>query len=84
MPLLTAADTHVGQKRPHNEDAFLVLQPEQTQSSTLPVDYLLLVADGMGGHAKGEVASSYIRDFFSTTINSGLCPIFGRIRAQRI
>ena len=39
--------TDVGMKRNHNEDAYLV-NPEQG---------FALVADGMGGHAAGEVAS---------------------------
>lgn len=39
--------THVGRKRAHNEDSFHLLTGER----------LALVADGMGGHASGEVAS---------------------------
>jgi protein phosphatase len=47
MRLSAIGATDVGRKRDHNEDAFLVLQEEQ----------LFCVADGMGGHACGEVAS---------------------------
>src|SRR5918998_1772485 len=39
--------THVGRRRQHNEDAFLVEDEAK----------LFLVADGMGGHAAGEIAS---------------------------
>ncbi len=40
--------TDVGRKRDHNEDSFLVDEDMQ----------LYVVADGMGGHAAGEVASA--------------------------
>lgn len=39
--------THVGRQRQHNEDTFLVSEDAG----------LYLVADGMGGHAAGEIAS---------------------------
>lgn len=47
MKLRYAGMTHVGMKRAHNEDN-LALVPEES---------LYIVADGMGGHASGEVAS---------------------------
>lgn len=47
MKIKYAGQTHVGMKRPHNEDTML----------TIGEHNLYVVADGMGGHASGEVAS---------------------------
>jgi PPM family protein phosphatase len=53
-----AGDTHVGRKRETNQDSLLLASEED----------LFVVADGMGGHLSGEVASQIaidtIRDFY--------------------
>lgn len=58
--------TDRGRTREHNEDAFLVadltartasLQPEVQEHQLGPKGTLLVVADGMGGAAAGEIAS---------------------------
>ncbi len=58
MRLEAVGETHVGSKRNHNEDAFAIVDE-------VP---LCIVADGMGGHAAGEVASRLavfsVREYF--------------------
>lgn len=61
MKIRYAAKTDVGMKRSHNEDYFSLVEDEQ----------LFMVADGMGGHASGEVASKMaaeaINEFYQRT-----------------
>ena len=47
MRVRFAGETNIGMKRTHNEDSFFLPEEER----------LAIVADGMGGHASGEVAS---------------------------
>jgi protein phosphatase len=58
MELQAFGLTHVGRQRQHNEDAFLVANEAG----------LFLVADGMGGHAAGEIASRIAVDSISEFI----------------
>jgi len=53
MKLRHSADTDVGKTRDHNEDRFGFGAPEQAER----LGDLLVICDGMGGHAAGEVAS---------------------------
>jgi PPM family protein phosphatase len=56
-----AGETNVGMKRTHNEDNFSIIEESG----------LYIVADGMGGHASGEIASKMaveaLREFFVAT-----------------
>ncbi len=61
MRIEIAGRTHAGMKRSQNEDSYLLL----------PEEYLVCVADGMGGHASGEIASKIateeLAEFFKLT-----------------
>ncbi len=59
MELSFAAATDVGQQRTHNEDNFLIDKKLQ----------LFIVADGMGGHARGEAASQIAIDTLVRLVN---------------
>ena len=50
--------TDVGKTRDHNEDSVLVITAAQDGDDLRPSFGLFIVADGMGGHRAGEVASS--------------------------
>ena len=50
--------TDVGKVRDHNEDSVIILKNHKNE-------YLLAVADGMGGHRAGEVASSIAISYLS-------------------
>jgi serine/threonine protein phosphatase PrpC len=50
--------TDVGIVRSHNEDAVLIITAAHDGDGALPAVGLFILADGMGGHQSGEIASS--------------------------
>jgi protein phosphatase len=74
--------TDLGRTRDHNEDSFLVadlttreasLQPSVREHLLGPKGTLLLVADGMGGAASGEVASQMAIETVYDHLERGWC-----------
>jgi len=61
--------THVGQVRTGNEDAYLLEPP------------LYAVADGMGGHRGGEVASQLALTTIAESFRKGAAPFADQVRA---
>ena len=65
--------TDVGLRREHNEDGFLTWTLRQESLSGAELT-LAAVADGMGGHASGEVASTLALDLLRNHLIFGLLP----------
>lgn len=66
MRLISAGLTHQGRLRSQNQDAFL----------DAPQQALWVVADGMGGHADGELASRLIVERLASVVATGDVPDF--------
>lgn len=67
----SGGNTNVGKERDHNEDS--ILGNEESFKSK-GIDGLYIVADGMGGHAAGEVASAIAVDVIKSQCTRGEFP----------
>jgi hypothetical protein len=67
LRLTSGKATHPGRLRDHNEDQFFVYEIAKGRSDQ-PLPALYMVADGLGGHEAGEVAS----DTISTALKAWL------------
>ena len=61
MNFITAVHTDIGIKKKTNQDSALIMQAESNEGNIL----LAVICDGMGGLAKGEVASSALVQAFA-------------------
>jgi protein phosphatase len=78
LPSEVGAATHKGMVRDHNEDSLLHCQLCLNNNTRERVWGLYIVADGMGGHAGGEVASDLaIRGAAETILAEYLAPVLG-------
>ena len=66
--------THVGMIRDLNEDSLLTLELNRTQQSISQPMGVFVVADGMGGHAAGELASGTIVNIIAQKALAELMP----------
>lgn len=81
--LIAASGLSVGKQREHNEDALFTLTTSLTSDkSNLPFG-LYIVADGMGGHQYGEVASRVaVRAMATHVINNLYLPLLKVVEQQ--
>ncbi|MFC2163713.1 protein phosphatase 2C domain-containing protein [Acidobacteriota bacterium] len=68
MQIEAFGHTDIGKKRQFNEDNYLCLELSSQSSNNSAPHYLLAVADGIGGHAGGELASTLAINTLRETI----------------
>ena len=68
----------VGRQRDHNEDALFTLTTNLVSDTTQMPFGLYMIADGMGGHQHGEIASGIsVRSMANHVIKKLYMPLFG-------
>lgn len=79
--LVVGRASHIGRVRKRNEDAYFTLQATLSRNGEVFPFGLFLVADGMGGHKGGELASALtarvvaeavLREFYLPWLTSGV------------
>lgn len=83
--------TDIGHFRENNEDSYLILDSETDSYNTVEKGLLFAVADGMGGHAAGEVASKMacegMLDYYQQGVegtNESSDPVSGLTHLRRV
>ncbi|MCL2575022.1 MAG: Stp1/IreP family PP2C-type Ser/Thr phosphatase [Defluviitaleaceae bacterium] len=68
MQMVGVGKSHIGQVRSQNQDAIFICN-----DGLPPLANLYIVADGLGGHSSGEVASRRATEAFCSFFNSFVC-----------
>jgi serine/threonine protein phosphatase PrpC len=78
--LITGCGQSVGQQRDHNEDALFTLNTTLASDDSQTPFGLFIIADGMGGHQHGEVASGMAaRAMASYVVQNVYLPLFSTV-----
>jgi serine/threonine protein phosphatase PrpC len=81
--LIVGTGHSVGRQRDHNEDAILTLSTSFVADSKQMSFGLFVVADGMGGHQHGEIASALaIRAIAGNIVRKLYLPLYGLNQEQ--
>ncbi len=80
----TAMLTDKGMVRENNEDNCFALETSQLTDSTITYYGLYLVADGMGGHQAGEVASAKAVDIISSAMLGSIQSSYKKLNISQL